>query len=59
MGHFIFSLIGFKRVMFRNIFQRGLRAILGFYILENAGAFGPGAAQSEEPPGPSEGGFRV
>ena len=33
MGHLIFSLIGLKRIMFRNIFQRALRAILVRYKL--------------------------
>ena len=27
-GHFVFCLVGFKRVISRNIFQRALRAIL-------------------------------
>ena len=29
LGHFIFSLIGFKRIIFRKFSQRLLRAILG------------------------------
>ena len=29
LGHFTLSLIGFKKIIFRNIFQRALMAILG------------------------------
>ena len=32
LGYFIFSLIGFNRVIFRNIFQRGLWAILEYSL---------------------------
>ena len=31
LGHFTFSLVGLQRAISRNIFQRALRAILGFY----------------------------
>ena len=45
LGHFVFSLIGFKRIIFRDIFQMVLRSILATYVSDLLGESRPSRKQ--------------